>query len=97
MDRVNPFPHAQFFQTPSLAPNAPQPLLPPPSFPIRPFTFPRSLSPSPLPTPQVGYDPVYGARPVKRALQRELQTLLAQALLRNEFQEDDTVVVEACR
>ena len=26
----------------------------------------------------VGYDPVYGARPVKRALQRELQTLLAQ-------------------
>eukprot|EP00955_Chlamydomonas_euryale_P035021 349960-Chlamydomonas_euryale.AAC.1 len=43
----------------------------------------------------VGYDPVYGARPVKRALQRELQTLLAQALLRNEFEEQDTIVVEA--
>jgi hypothetical protein len=27
---------------------------------------------------QLGYDPVYGARPVKRALQRELQTLLAK-------------------
>ncbi|GAX72664.1 hypothetical protein CEUSTIGMA_g120.t1 [Chlamydomonas eustigma] len=43
----------------------------------------------------VGYDPVYGARPVKRALQRELQTLLAQALLRNDFEEEDTVVVKA--
>jgi len=29
-----------------------------------------------------GFDPVFGARPVERALQRELQTLLAQALLR---------------
>eukprot|EP00195_Chlamydomonas_chlamydogama_P016479 CAMPEP_0202907142 /NCGR_PEP_ID=MMETSP1392-20130828/41493_1 /ASSEMBLY_ACC=CAM_ASM_000868 /TAXON_ID=225041 /ORGANISM="Chlamydomonas chlamydogama, Strain SAG 11-48b" /LENGTH=196 /DNA_ID=CAMNT_0049595921 /DNA_START=1 /DNA_END=588 /DNA_ORIENTATION=+ len=44
---------------------------------------------------KVGYDPVYGARPVKRALQRELQTLLAKALLRGDFEEDDTVVVEA--
>ncbi|KAG2489942.1 hypothetical protein HYH03_011574 [Edaphochlamys debaryana] len=40
-----------------------------------------------------GYDPAYGARPVKRALQRELQTLLAQALLRNEFIEGDTITV----
>jgi hypothetical protein len=42
-----------------------------------------------------GFDPVYGARPVKRALQRELQTLLAQALLRGEFAEGDTILVEA--
>ncbi|GBF99361.1 hypothetical protein Rsub_12165 [Raphidocelis subcapitata] len=42
-----------------------------------------------------GFDPVYGARPVKRALQRELQTRLAQALLRGEFGEGDTVRVEA--
>ncbi|KIY92222.1 Chaperone protein clpB 2 [Monoraphidium neglectum] len=42
-----------------------------------------------------GFDPVYGARPVKRALQRELQTRLAQALLRGEFSEGDTVRVEA--
>ncbi|GLC46216.1 hypothetical protein PLESTB_001536300 [Pleodorina starrii] len=40
-----------------------------------------------------GYDPAYGARPVKRALQRELQTLLAQALLRDEFQEGDIITV----
>lgn len=38
-----------------------------------------------------GYDPVFGARPVKRALQRELQTLLAKALLRGDYEEDDTV------
>ena len=37
-----------------------------------------------------GYDPVFGARPVKRAVQRELETGLAKALLRGEFGEDDT-------
>ena len=34
-------------------------------------------------------------RPVKRAVQRELETTLAKALLRGEFGEDDTVVVDA--
>jgi ATP-dependent Clp protease ATP-binding subunit ClpB len=43
---------------------------------------------------RVGYDPVYGARPVKRAVQRELETGLAKALLRGEFEEEDTVVVD---
>lgn len=38
---------------------------------------------------------MYGARPVKRAVQRELETALAKALLRGEFGEDDTVVVDA--
>ncbi|GLC34590.1 Chaperone protein ClpB3, chloroplastic [Pleodorina starrii] len=42
-----------------------------------------------------GYDPVYGARPVKRAVQRELETSIAKALLRGEFVEDDTIVAEA--
>lgn len=42
-----------------------------------------------------GYDPTYGARPVKRAVQRELETSLAKGLLRAEFGEDDTVIVEA--
>lgn len=42
-----------------------------------------------------GFDPVYGARPVKRAVQRELETSLAKALLRGDFVEEDTVVVEA--
>jgi ATP-dependent Clp protease ATP-binding subunit ClpB len=33
---------------------------------------------------RVGYDPVYGARPLKRAVQRYLQDPLADALLRGE-------------
>ena len=42
-----------------------------------------------------GFDPLFGARPVKRAVQRELETKLAKALLRGEFEEEDAVVVEA--
>jgi ATP-dependent Clp protease ATP-binding subunit ClpB len=42
-----------------------------------------------------GYDPVYGARPLKRVIQREVQDPLALALLRGEFQEGDTVRVDA--
>ncbi|KAL6751303.1 ClpB chaperone, Hsp100 family [Haematococcus lacustris] len=42
-----------------------------------------------------GYDPAYGARPVKRVVQRELETSLAKALLRGEFVEEDTVIVDA--
>lgn len=33
-----------------------------------------------------GFDPVFGARPVKRAIQRDLETPLAKALLRGDFQ-----------
>ncbi|UBF24938.1 ATP-dependent chaperone ClpB [Kovacikia minuta CCNUW1] len=42
---------------------------------------------------QVGYDPVYGARPLKRAIQRELETSIAKAILRGEFHEGDTIYV----
>ena len=42
----------------------------------------------------VGYDPVYGARPVKRAIQHGLETLLAQAILRGDFNEEDTIYVD---
>ncbi|PMB00693.1 ATP-dependent chaperone ClpB [Fischerella thermalis CCMEE 5268] len=42
---------------------------------------------------QVGYDPVYGARPLKRAIQRELETPIAKAILRGEFHEGDTIYV----
>lgn len=44
---------------------------------------------------EVGYDPVYGARPLKRVIQREVQDPLALSLLRGEFDEGDTVRVEA--
>ena len=42
-----------------------------------------------------GFDPTYGARPVKRAIQSELIQNMANKLLRGIFQEDDTIVVSA--
>ncbi len=42
-----------------------------------------------------GYDPAYGARPLKRVLQREVQDPLALRLLRGEFREGDRVRVDA--
>jgi ATP-dependent Clp protease ATP-binding subunit ClpB len=43
---------------------------------------------------EVGYDPVFGARPLKRAIQRELETQIAKAILRGEFNEGDTIFVD---
>jgi len=42
-----------------------------------------------------GYDPVYGARPLKRVIQRRLQDPLAMAVLDGKFREGDTVLVDA--
>ena len=42
-----------------------------------------------------GFDPVYGARPLKRTIQRELQDPLALNILGGEFGEGDTVEVDA--
>jgi len=41
-----------------------------------------------------GYDPVYGARPLKRVMQKELETTLARRLLEGHFHEGDVVVAE---
>ncbi len=41
-----------------------------------------------------GFDPVYGARPLKRALQREIQNPLAVRILEGEFSDGDTVAVD---
>jgi len=43
---------------------------------------------------EVGYDPVYGARPLKRAIQRELETQIAKHILRGEFNEGDVIFVD---
>jgi ATP-dependent Clp protease ATP-binding subunit ClpB len=43
----------------------------------------------------MGYDPVYGARPLKRTIQRYVQDPLALKILGGEFKEGDTVEVEA--
>ncbi|NEP59002.1 MAG: ATP-dependent chaperone ClpB [Symploca sp. SIO2G7] len=43
---------------------------------------------------ELGYDPVFGARPLKRAIQRELETQIAKGILRNEFNDGDTIFVD---
>ncbi|HEX6376881.1 MAG TPA: ATP-dependent chaperone ClpB [Allosphingosinicella sp.] len=43
---------------------------------------------------RVGYDPVYGARPLKRAVQRYLQDPLADALLKGEIPDGSNVLVD---
>jgi len=43
---------------------------------------------------EVGYDADYGARPLKRAIQRELQDPLAMKILSGDFHEGETIRVE---
>jgi ATP-dependent Clp protease ATP-binding subunit ClpB len=44
---------------------------------------------------EAGWDPAYGARPLKRALQRLVENELAKRLLEGEFAEGDTILVDA--
>lgn len=43
---------------------------------------------------ELGYDPVFGARPLKRVIQREIENPLATKLLENEFLPGDRILVE---
>ena len=43
---------------------------------------------------EIGYDPAFGARPLKRAIQRELQNPIATKILENTFTEGDTIYVD---
>ena len=43
----------------------------------------------------MGYDPDFGARPLKRVLQREISDPVALALLKGEFHDGDIIVVDA--
>jgi len=43
---------------------------------------------------EAGFDPVYGARPLKRAIQQRLENSLAQKLLQGEFLPGDRIVVD---
>ena len=42
-----------------------------------------------------GYDPSYGARPLKRLIQRELETALGRKLLSGEIRDNSRVIVDA--
>ncbi len=44
---------------------------------------------------EAGFDPVYGARPMKRAIQQQLENPLAQAILGGQFMAGDTIKVTA--
>ncbi len=41
-----------------------------------------------------GYDPVYGARPLKRAIQRELETPIAKAILAGAYEEGSSIHIQ---
>ncbi|KAL3795808.1 hypothetical protein ACHAWO_005863 [Cyclotella atomus] len=43
----------------------------------------------------IGFDPVYGARPLKRAIQRELETAVAKGILRGDFADGDEITIDA--
>ncbi|MFM8005746.1 MAG: ATP-dependent chaperone ClpB, partial [Dolichospermum sp.] len=43
---------------------------------------------------EAGYDPVYGARPLKRSIQREVENPLATKLLENTFISGDTILID---
>ncbi len=43
---------------------------------------------------EVGYDPVFGARPLKRVIQREIENPIATKLLENEFLPGDRILVD---
>jgi ATP-dependent Clp protease ATP-binding subunit ClpC len=42
---------------------------------------------------QKGYDPVYGARPLRRAIQRYVENPISTKILQGEFKEGDTIVI----
>ncbi len=44
---------------------------------------------------RTGYDPHYGARPLKRAIQKKIETPLGRLLLKGEIRDGQTVVVDA--
>ncbi len=44
---------------------------------------------------EAGFDPVYGARPLKRAIQQYLENPLAQMLLKGEYMPGDVISIKA--
>lgn len=44
---------------------------------------------------EVGYDPAYGARPLKRTIQREVETPIAKGILASQFPAGSTILIDA--
>ena len=43
----------------------------------------------------VGFDPLYGARPLRRAIQRLVENPISSGILRREFGDGDTIVIDS--
>ena len=43
---------------------------------------------------EAGFDPVYGARPLKRAIQQQVENPLAQQILGGKFMPNDTILID---
>ena len=43
---------------------------------------------------EIGYDPIYGARPLKRAIQNRIENPLAEEMLKSAYSAGDKIVVE---
>ena len=43
----------------------------------------------------LGFDPNYGARPVKRVIQQLVENEIAMGVLRGDFKEEDSIIVDA--
>mmetsp|Transcript_23194 Transcript_23194/g.38868 ORF Transcript_23194/g.38868 Transcript_23194/m.38868 type:complete len:988 (-) Transcript_23194:101-3064(-) len=44
---------------------------------------------------EVGYEPMYGARPLKRAIQREIENPVSRSILKGDFSDGDVIFVDA--
>lgn len=44
---------------------------------------------------KLGFDPNFGARPVKRVIQQMVENEISMGILRGDFNEDDTIILEA--
>lgn len=43
---------------------------------------------------KLGFDPNFGARPVKRVIQQKVENEISMGILRGDFNEDDTIIVD---
>jgi ATP-dependent Clp protease ATP-binding subunit ClpB len=44
---------------------------------------------------EIGFDPTYGARPLRRAIQKHIQDLLALHILKGDFREGESILIDA--
>lgn len=44
---------------------------------------------------EAGFDPLYGARPLRRTIQRMIENAISSGILRREFQDGDTIIVDS--